>query len=135
MDGIHSTSREATPDPGVTAGAGTAGVGGAREEPGTGGLVHPPVPGSFDSHVVAYVIRGVPVAHVMRGARVAQWAMDSWGAWAVLPSPPSPPPAAWAGPAPRSGTSLTNQAATKPSTAMAAPSRNAEWVPAATACW
>ncbi len=62
-----------------------------------------------------------------------QCASDSCAAGAALP--PSADSAGAAGPAPRSGTSLTNQAAAKPSTAMAAPSRNAECVPAATACW
>lgn len=62
-----------------------------------------------------------------------QCASDSCAAGAAFS--PSAAPAGAAGPAPRSGTSLTNQAAAKPSTAMAAPSRNAECVPAATACW
>lgn len=58
------------------------------------------------------------------------------GAFAgVGSSSPSAGDSAGFGPAPFSGTSFTNTAATRARTATTEPSRNAPWVPADTACW
>lgn len=67
------------------------------------------------------------------GTASGQIASTSGGCVSAVPSAGFSP--SFAGPAPLSGTSLTNTAATSATTATAAPSRKAEWVPADTACW